>query len=86
MTFKDDLKRWVIEAIDACGGSAGLVAVAMHIWQHHELELRSAGERFYTWQYDMRWAAQALRDEGILVAADQTPRGIWQRRPAAQIT
>ena len=83
MTFKDDLKRWVLEAIDTCGGSADLVTVAEHIWKHREAELRAAGERFYTWQYDMRWAAQDLRNDGVLVSADQAPRGVWQRRQAA---
>lgn len=82
MTFKEDLKRWVLEAIDAHHGKASLINVAKHIWDEHESDLRSSGEGFYTWQYDMRWAAQALRDEGVLANADSTPRGIWERRIA----
>jgi hypothetical protein len=80
MPFKEDLKKWVLQAIDANKGSANLIDVAKYIWDNHESDLRSSGEGFYTWQYDMRWAAQALRDEGILANADSTPRGIWQRR------
>jgi hypothetical protein len=80
MPFKDDLKQWVLEAIDAHHGRANLVDVAKHIWDHHEADLRGHGEGFYTWQYDMRWAAQSLRDEGILADAETTPRGIWERR------
>jgi hypothetical protein len=83
MPYKDDLKSWVLEAIDQRGGEANLLEVAMHIWSNREAELRGHGDGFYTWQYDMRWAAQDLRDEGILVAADQAPRGIWRRRKAA---
>lgn len=80
MAFKEDLKRWVLEAIDTHSGRATLLDVAKHIWDNRESDLRGYGEAFYTWQYDMRWAAQALRDEGILANADTTPRGIWERR------
>jgi hypothetical protein len=83
MSYKDDLKKWVLQAVEANGGAANLVEVAKHIWAHHESDLRGHGEAFYTWQYDMRWAAQDLRDDGVFVAADQAPRGIWQRRPIA---
>ncbi len=83
MSHKDDLKVWVLDAIDAHHGEATLVDVAKHIWDNHENDLRGAGEGFYTWQYDMRWAAQYLRNQGVLVGADQAPRGIWRRRRAA---
>jgi hypothetical protein len=82
MPYKDDLKVWVLEAVDAHQGEATLIQVAKHIWDNHEDHLRSYGEGFYTWQYDMRWAAQYLRDEGILSQADDTPRGVWRRQRA----
>lgn len=66
MATKHDLQRWVVEALDHHGGRAHLVDVARHIWLHHEAELRESGDLFYTWQYDMRWAAQKLRDRGVL--------------------
>ena len=83
MPYKEDLKEWVLNAIDARGGEADLVAVAKHIWDNHENDLRGHGEAFYTWQYDMRWAAQYLRDDGFLVGAKEAPRGVWRRRRAA---
>ena len=39
------------------------------IWKHHENDLQTAGSLFYTWQYDMRWAAQKLQKEGKLSKA-----------------
>jgi hypothetical protein len=83
MPYKDDLRGWVLEAIDAHRGEANVVEVAKHIWDNHEDELRQYGEGFYTWQYDMRWAAQDLRDESVLMPADQAPRGVWRRQRAA---
>ena len=73
-----DLRDWVYEALAANGGSATIVIVAKHIWDKHGQELRAAGDLFFTWQYDMRWAAQKLRDKGVCIPADEAPRGIWQ--------
>jgi len=62
----DDLKRWVLDALKASGGEARVADIARHIWDHHENELRSSGDLFYTWQYAMRWAGQVLQKEGRL--------------------
>jgi hypothetical protein len=83
MPYKEDLQTWVLEAVDAHHGEATLVSVAEHIWEHRQTELRAYGEAFYTWQYDMRWAAQYLRDRGVLSGAKQAPRGVWRRQRAA---
>ncbi len=64
MADKSDLKTWVVDALEATGGTSTIVEVARHIWDHHEQELRRSGDLFFTWQYDMRWAATALRKEG----------------------
>lgn len=66
MATKQDLQQWVLEAVRAHDGSAAPIDVARHIWQVHEAELRESGDLFYTWQYDMRWTAQVLRNEGVL--------------------
>jgi hypothetical protein len=78
MLQRDDLKELVLEALNSNGGTEKIVAVARHIWEVHEHELRASGDLFYTWQYDMRWAATRLRDEGKLVMADRSPRGVWE--------
>ena len=66
MADKSDLKDWVVEALRAAGGSSSLIEVAKHIWANHEDELRHSGDLFYKWQYDMRWAATVLRNEGVM--------------------
>lgn len=63
MADKADLKIWVLDAVEANGGSCQLLDVAKHIWANHEAELRMSGDLFYKWQYDMRWAATELRKE-----------------------
>jgi hypothetical protein len=78
MTTKHDLEDWIVEALRAKGGSAGLVEICQHVWEHHEDELREADRLFYTWQYDIRWAATSLRRSGTLGQADASPAGIWE--------
>lgn len=77
MAAREDLKNWICGALAALGGEAKLVDVARHIWAENEGELRSSGDLFYTWQYEMRWAATRLREEGRLVAADKKDR-VWR--------
>jgi hypothetical protein len=72
------LRQWVKDALAALGGSGTVVDVAAEIWKHHESELRASGELFYTWQYDMRWAAQLLRDAGVAQSASDRRRGVWE--------
>jgi hypothetical protein len=66
MITREILIEWVLEAVRAIGGSGHVAEVASEIWKQHEQELRAAGNLFYTWQYDMRWAAQQLRNAGKL--------------------
>lgn len=63
MSRREDLKSWVLEAIIAHRGEASVLEVAKHIWMNHRDDLQASGDMFYTWQYDMRWAAQTLRRE-----------------------
>ncbi len=70
MATKHDLKDWVSEALATEGGASDVVSVAKRIWQTHEQDLRQSGDLFFTWQYDMRWAAFTLRKEGRLKAVD----------------
>ena len=69
MITKSDLKNWVLAALQKLGGSGRVVDIAQQIWKDHETDLRQAGDLFYTWQYDMRWAAQELQNEGKLSKA-----------------
>jgi hypothetical protein len=74
---KSDLQAWVVEALASLGGSATVVPVCREIWLRHELDLRASGDLFFTWQYDVRWAAQKLRDAGILEPVHGDRRGNW---------
>lgn len=73
----DDLKEAVFQAVVSLGGKAKLIEIAKQVWADHEIDLRDSGDRFYKWQYEMRWAAKTLRDEGRFAPADGSPKGIW---------
>ena len=78
MSKREDLKTWVIDALRAHGNSATIVEVCQHIWEHHEMELKSSGDLFYTWQYDMRWAGQELRNNGTLRPVHGSRFRLWE--------
>jgi hypothetical protein len=78
MATKLDLGGWIVEALRANDGSARLVEICRHVWEHHEVDLRRSGDLFYTWQYDIRWAATNLRHTGVLRAASVSPVGVWE--------
>lgn len=78
MATKDDLKSWTIEALRATGGELHHIRVAEMVWTLHEDELRASGDLFFTWQYDLRWAAQKLRDSGKLQKMDGRGDGTWR--------
>lgn len=78
MLRREDLEPWVLEAIRAHGGSATPTQVAEHIWRKHESELREGGDMFFKWQYDMRWAARSLRNQGLLSRSEDGSRGEWR--------
>lgn len=78
MAEKRDLETWIVQALSEHGGETAVVEVARHVWIHHEDELRESGDLFYTWQYDLRWAAQNLRDDGVLASKDGRRRGGWR--------
>ena len=70
--------EWIVEALRARGGASSVVEVAKYIWQRHESELRDSGDLFYTWQYDIRWAAKKLRDQGRLKRVDDVRVLPWE--------
>jgi hypothetical protein len=70
MVTREEMKGWVLEALEASGGVGYPKDVAKFIWDKYEPDLRRSGGLLYTWQYDVRWAAQSLRNSGILKAVD----------------
>lgn len=69
MIARTQLPDLVLEALRASGGLGTPTSVAKFIWEKHRAELESSGDLLYTWQYDIRWAAQKLRNAGVLVKA-----------------
>ena len=78
MLNRDDLKPWIVDALNANGGRASVVQVCKHVWQNHEDELRRGGDLFFTWQYDIRWAATKLRHEGTLAPTEPKSPTPWR--------
>ena len=78
MATKKDLAEWVYDALVSNGGEAKIVDVAKPLWSNHKDDLRDSADLFFTWQYDMRWAAQHLRDTGMCVPTATSQRGGWK--------
>ena len=78
MARKDDLINWLFEALVALGGRGKIVDACKHVWDKHENELRNSGDLFYTWQYDIRWAAHQLRQERRMKADALSQKGLWE--------
>lgn len=66
MANRKDLMEWVLKALRSLEGRGWPKDVSKYIWEHYEERLKESGDLLYTWQYDVRWAAQKLRDTGKL--------------------
>lgn len=66
MASRKEMKTWVRAALTSMGGSGWPRDVAKYIWDNYEVEIKLSGSLLYTWQYDARWAATAMRKEGML--------------------
>ena len=76
---KADLMDWIVEALRQLNGSAEVIDVSKRVWRNHETDLISSGDLFFTWQYDLRWAAKKLRDSGRLKASvGRRPHAHWE--------
>lgn len=73
-----DLPDILYDSIKQLGGTANIIEVCKHVWKHHHQELTESGDLFYTWQYDIRWAATELRKLNRMKSANVSPRGIWE--------
>ena len=72
------LVDWLSEALTLLGGKGSIVEVCKFVWRNHKEELEDSGDLFYTWQYDIRWAAWQLRKEGKMKSKETSPNGIWE--------
>ena len=73
------MKDWVLSALKSIGGEAKIVEIAKVVWEENWPTIEKRGDMLYTWQYDMRWAADILRREGHLRPTSQKKnRGVWE--------
>ena len=78
MAIKADLQDWVLEALKHFGGKSQIVPIAEFIWHKYQKDLELSGKLLFTWQYDMRWAANELRNKGKIKPISKSPRGVWE--------
>lgn len=78
MTTRDDLQDWILEALKDLKGKGRIIDICRHVWENHENEQRKSGDLFFTWQYDMRWAGQRLRDSKVLRPANGSKMKHWE--------
>jgi hypothetical protein len=77
---RTDLEDAVIASLKMLGGTGTIPKVAEQIWIAREADLRASGELFFTWQYDIRWAAQRLQDAGKLEKVKRSGKSVWELR------
>jgi hypothetical protein len=75
---REIVKTWGEDAIRELGGSAPILEICKKVWHRHEHEIRQIGDLLYEWQYELRWAGDILRREGVIRPADSSPRGVWE--------
>lgn len=75
---KDMLPDLLYDMLQGMGGRGAIVPVCKKFWAKHENELKNSGDLFYTWQYDIRWAATTLRKTGRMIDAKVSPSGVWE--------
>lgn len=76
---RHDFKPWIMEALDSNGGRAGIFQIARFIWDNYHHKISRDKKILYTWQYEMRWAAQSLKDDG-LIELGKFKRGVWSKK------
>jgi len=73
-----DLPEKLYSTLKSIGGKGTILEICKTFWINHEGELRESGDLFYTWQYDIRWAATELRKSKRMKAAEDSQKGIWE--------
>ncbi len=78
MITRESMKEWIVEYLKTQNGSAWPREVSKYIWDNYESDLKASGVILYTWQYDLRWAAQQLRYDGILKPVNRRRDLPWE--------
>lgn len=75
---RNNLPDYLFEILNDLGGKGTIVETCKRFWDKYEAELRASGDLFYTWQYDIRWAATELRKTDRMIDASSSERGMWE--------
>jgi len=84
---RKDLPDILYDIIDKLGGRAQMMDIFKSFWAKYKHELKETDDMFYTWNYDIRWAATQLRKEKRMKQAETrentygnpvSPKGIWE--------
>ena len=75
---KEMLPDLLYSVLRDMGGHGSIIGICKQFWCKYENELKNSGDLFYTWQYDIRWAATALRKTGRMKDANLSPNGVWE--------
>ena len=84
---RKDLPNMLYSLIKELGGKAKMIDIFKSFWVTYEQELKNSGDLFYTWNYDIRWAATNLRKNKRMKQAkgqentfgeDITSKGVWE--------
>ena len=68
----------VQEALEFHDGSATVKQVAEYIADNYLDVINEDDDLKLSWQYDFRWAATHLRNDGIMLPAEESPKGVWE--------
>lgn len=84
---RTDLPNILYQIIDELGGRAKMMDIFKSFWAKYKNVLNEDEDIFYTWNYDIRWAATQLRKEKRMKPAETrentcgapvSPKGIWE--------
>jgi hypothetical protein len=73
---------WVVDALGDLGGTSHFIEIAKKVYAAHEADFRVAGDYFYKWQYEMRWAGDLLVKQRRMIKDALGRRGVWSLRNA----
>lgn len=76
--LREDLPNLLYKTIESLGGAAETMEIFRQFWKLYGDDLSEEDDLFYTWNYDIRWAATELRKFGRMKQAFQSPKGIWE--------
>lgn len=82
-----DLPNALQIVLQELGGKARMMDVFRLFWSKYGNSLTEKDDLFYTWNYDLRWAATQLRKKKRMKPAKErentggahcSPKGIWE--------